>query len=154
MTKTFRVIGSPVAKPRLTKSSHWGKKDENGNFQYYNKSVGYYFDWAALCRRSATGDSTKYITEHSYHHMDAVFIFPIPDKFTQKKHSDALGAPLKTRPDIDNLVKGVMDAILEKDSMISSIRARKRYCRAGEEPGAIIRLSDDQYCDVDFGVDS
>jgi Holliday junction resolvase RusA-like endonuclease len=39
--------------------------------------------------------------------------------------------PVKTRPDIDNYVKGFMDALLIEDGFVWKITAEKRYAFQG-----------------------
>jgi Holliday junction resolvase RusA-like endonuclease len=53
-----------------------------------------------------------------------------------------------TKPDLDNYIKTCSDAmnhyVFEDDSQITSIRALKRYCRAGEPPRIELELSEDK----------
>ena len=42
-----------------------------------------------------------------------------------------IGKPHQQRPDIDNLVKGLMDALLEEDSHIHTVYAKKIWAEKG-----------------------
>lgn len=65
------------------------------------------------------------------------FIFPRPQTYPKRQ-------VLKwTKPDIDNLIKGTMDALTAArwwadDGRVCDLRTVKRYAAAGEAPGAII----------------
>lgn len=144
----FFVPGVPIAKPRLTKSSHWGKTMPDGSFQYYNKSVGMYFEWSSKCRKAATSTDEKMPLDHPYVGITATFIFPIPNHFSDKKRRDCEGRRMETRPDLDNLLKGVMDSIFHKDSIISSATVLKRYAYEGEQVGALICLLTSSESDI------
>ena len=66
--------------------------------------------------------------------LDVEFVFARPRSAGQ----DELKA---TRPDIDNLIKGVADALTEAhwwkdDGQVAELRARKRWAFAMEAPGA------------------
>ena len=66
--------------------------------------------------------------------LDVEFVFARP-------RSVGLDDLKATRPDVDNLVKSVMDALTEAhwwgdDGQVAELRARKRWAMAGEAPGA------------------
>jgi len=48
--------------------------------------------------------------------------------------------PHDVRPDIDNLIKGVLDCVPFDDKIISSVDAKKFYCGSGEEPFIEIQI--------------
>lgn len=76
--------------------------------------------------------------------LDVVFLRAPPASMSKKKRAAALAGELRptTKPDLDNLVKAVKDALngvaYRDDSHIVSIRAAKRY---GETPRAIITIT-------------
>lgn len=54
------------------------------------------------------------------------FYFPVPESANKKERADRLKKMMhRFKPDIDNLVKAVMDAIIDADAKIWSIKAEK-----------------------------
>ncbi len=62
------------------------------------------------------------------------FIMPMPESWSKKKKRNADGKPhrLKTRNDIDNLTKGLLDALFQEDGHIWDIKITKKWGKAGE----------------------
>ncbi len=64
-------------------------------------------------------------------HLDITFIFEIPKSYSNKKQALILNKPHQVRPDLDNLLKYVMDvctgALYTDDKLITSISAAKIY---------------------------
>lgn len=113
MTIELNVV--PRTKPRMTTSDKWKKRP----------CVLSYREYKDLLR-----EELKNFPEFKL--LDAfeiTFIMPIKNK----KNKD--GMPHKQRPDIDNLLKGFLDAILEEDSYIWDVRAIKLF---GDNPKIII----------------
>ena len=67
--------------------------------------------------------------------MKVWFSMPIPKSWSQKKTGNQLGKLHAQRPDLDNLVKSVKDALQGKayhdDSQIADMWAEKRWKRRG-----------------------
>ena len=65
------------------------------------------------------------------------FTFEIPKSYSKKKRSELLYRPKTTKPDLDNLVKAVLDGLqgevgaFDDDSIVCGIVATKEY---GTEP--------------------
>ncbi len=66
------------------------------------------------------------------------FYISIPKSETKKFHREAHLAKHNRKPDLDNLIKSVMDAITEKDQQISDIWAQKRWI---DGPGKIVIIT-------------
>lgn len=64
-------------------------------------------------------------------HLDCVFMIPMPDSWSGKKKDKMNGLPCKVKPDIDNIVKGICDALKANDSDIWSLKAEKRWAFKG-----------------------
>lgn len=64
-------------------------------------------------------------------HLDMEFMLPMPDSWSEKKKQSMVGQPHRQKPDLDNIVKAVFDAMLEDDSVIADFRARKVWGRKG-----------------------
>lgn len=66
------------------------------------------------------------------------FLIPMPDSWSQKKRLEMEGKPHKSKPDIDNLMKGFMDALLyntgKTDEKVWSVSA----CKLWDKKGAIL----------------
>lgn len=62
------------------------------------------------------------------------FYMPIPNN-NNKKYLDRVGKLHKQKPDLDNLVKGLLDANGKEDSHIAWIKngLKKEWCLKGEE---------------------
>lgn len=71
-----------------------------------------------------------------------ITVFERPKRLMRKKDPD--GRILKvTRPDIDNVVKSILDGMREvwsDDSVVCDVRAEKYYAAKDEEPMAIVTV--------------
>ncbi|CAA4740554.1 phage protein [Staphylococcus aureus] len=71
------------------------------------------------------------------------FYFPLLKSWSKKKKSEMVGQYKVTKPDIDNLIKTVLDAcnghVWKDDNQITEITSSKRY---GIEPKIIIRIEE------------
>tara|TARA_Y100001938_G_C8098468_1_gene439843 strand:+ start:563 stop:910 length:348 start_codon:yes stop_codon:yes gene_type:complete len=59
----------------------------------------------------------------------AEFYIPMPKSWSKKKKDKFDGLEHEKRPDIDNLVKGVMDALFKEDSHVHTIYAKKFWSK-------------------------
>jgi Holliday junction resolvase RusA-like endonuclease len=59
----------------------------------------------------------------------------MPHSWSKKKKDLMLGKPHKQRPDIDNLAKAFMDALLPEDSHVFSLTAEKYW---SNEPSIVV----------------
>lgn len=64
-------------------------------------------------------------------HLDVTFIFQVPQSYSPKKQESLLNKPYQGRPDLDNLLKMLMDictgALYTDDKIVTSISAEKIY---------------------------
>lgn len=71
------------------------------------------------------------------------FTFEIPKSYSKKKRSELLYRPKTTKPDLDNLVKAVLDGLqgeaFDDDSIVCGIVATKGY---GTEPKVSIVIEE------------
>lgn len=78
-------------------------------------------------------------------HVTTVFTFKVPKSYSKKKQAELIGMPKTTKPDLDNLVKAVLDALngvaFEDDSRICSISAVKLY---GTEPCVFVKMEGEE----------
>lgn len=104
---------NPVPKPRMTRADKWQKRP-------------------AVVRYHAFADELR--LKYKGELPDAVvlsFFIPMPQSWSQKKREAMLWAPHQQRPDIDNLIKSVLDALCEDDSYIHQIEASKQWGEIG-----------------------
>jgi Holliday junction resolvase RusA-like endonuclease len=60
------------------------------------------------------------------------FVLPMPKSWSDKKRAEMVAKPHRQKPDLDNLLKGVFDALLVDDSKIYLInRAEKIWGTVG-----------------------
>lgn len=89
----------PVAKPRMTQSDKWKKRP----------AVMRYRHFCDLVRVSGVllpnGSSV-------------IFELPMPKSWSKKKRLEMNGKPHQQKPDLDNLLKALADAVHEEDCTI------------------------------------
>ena len=65
--------------------------------------------------------------------VDLMFRLPMPKSWSLVKQQEMVGEPHAQKPDVDNLIKcmldGIGDAYFRDDSMVSSVRGAKVWCR-------------------------
>lgn len=70
--------------------------------------------------------------------LDVAAVRPMPQSWSQKKRERMNGKPTTAKPDLDNIIGAVMDALLPNDdSNIVSVAGHKVW---GEEPAIEIAL--------------
>ena len=61
-----------------------------------------------------------------------VFVLPMPESWSRAKREAMLGKPHCSTPDLDNLVKGLLDAVHANDAHIHTVHAAKIWGGYGE----------------------
>ena len=59
------------------------------------------------------------------------FNIRMSESWTKKKKEQLRGKPHQIKPDIDNLIKGFLDALYEKDEAVWKIKAEKLWSDEG-----------------------
>jgi Holliday junction resolvase RusA-like endonuclease len=103
---------TPVAKPRMTRSDKWKKR----------QCVLVY---RAFC------DELRLKLKHLPVPLVVTFGLPMPESWSQAKRFKMAGQPHMQKPDIDNLVKALLDAMLDDDSHVWKITATKVWSNQG-----------------------
>ena len=98
----------PVAKPRMTQRDKWKKRP----------SVIRYRGFKDACAKHMV-----YLPQP----CRVVFYLPMPKSWPMWKCEELENAPHRQKPDLDNLLKGLMDAVMKDDSGVWSICAEKRW---------------------------
>lgn len=114
----LRVKITPRGKPRMTQRDRWHKRPR----------VTQYWEFKAELQKAT--ERLRFCFHDSGTSID--FEIPMPPSWSKKKRQEMLGRPHQQKPDIDNLLKGVMDALLEDDSTVYHIgHLTKRWGNEG-----------------------
>lgn len=120
MTIRFVIPGEPVAKgrPRMTRTGHAYTPSKTRLYEGYIQDLWKRSRFAEL----PTGQPIRVC-------VDAYF--SVPKSVSKKRRSAMEGAPHIKKPDADNVVKAVLDALnglaFEDDSRICYLKATKQY---------------------------
>lgn len=116
---------NPMAKPRMTIGDRAG----------HRPIVRKYWQWKEDITLLA---AAKNITIEDELYVD--FQIQIPKSWNWKLKAQMLAQPHRQRPDLDNLIKALQDALLNEDSHIYYIDAKKYWAEKG---GILIREKKD-----------
>lgn len=94
---------TPVAKPRMT------QKDK------YNPSKAAQRYWAYKDELVLKARLARFEIGPAFR---AIFLMPMPKSWTKKKRRQMVGQPHQQKPDTDNLLKALKDALLVEDSHV------------------------------------
>jgi Holliday junction resolvase RusA-like endonuclease len=110
--KEYPIV--PVAKPRMTQRDRWK----------HRPVVDAYMSFKDECRAHGVT-----LTTEGQH---ITFIIPMPKSWNAKKRAEMDGKPHQQKPDVDNMLKGVMDAVLAQDCGVWDCRITKRWGEVGK----------------------
>jgi Holliday junction resolvase RusA-like endonuclease len=141
LVAAYFVPGEPVAQPRP-------KATRQGDFIRMIEAPSKHpiHPWKAALRQDSTRAMAGRAPVDFPIYLELLFVMPRPsDLRTTKKL--ALVIPHTKRPDLDNCLKAVEDAmtgiVWRDDSLVSTAWLRKRYVLADEGPGVHIWVSRD-----------
>lgn len=121
----FDVI--PVGAVRMTQSDRWKTNPNHVDpKKRQRKAVKMYFDFKNTLILQA-----NIMNFQLGEYLDAVFFLPMPDSWSEKKKERMNGLPCKVKPDTDNILKGVKDALKKNDSDVWWEKAEKRWAYRG-----------------------
>ena len=109
---------APFAKPRMTQRDRWAKRQVVKDYFAFRDTVKQ--EIKRLLALQNNEDKNK-----SWEELDIGFFIPMPKSWSKKKRKALTGTPHKQRPDLDNYIKGLLDAILEEDCKVWRVSARK-----------------------------
>lgn len=109
--QTYNIV--PVGKPRMTQSDKWKKRP-------------------AVLRYRAFADEVRLKVKDLPIPFHVIFIIPMPKSWSKKKRREMLGEPHRQRPDLDNILKGFLDALFEDDAGVWDGRATKLWGDVGQ----------------------
>ena len=102
----------PVAKPRMTQRDKWQKR----------QCVVRYREFCDRLRAEGL------VLPESY---SVTFWIPMPKSWSNKKKARHSDQPHQQKPDLDNLIKAIQDAVCEDDSYVWNVCARKVWAYRG-----------------------
>lgn len=103
----------PMGKPRMTRKDKWAQRDCVMRYRAFKDKV-------RACGLTALPQPCRLL-----------FTIPMPESWSRKKCAAQDGKPHMEKPDIDNLVKAVLDALYEDDAHVWSVWGEKRWGAAG-----------------------
>lgn len=109
----MRIKVEPMGAPRQVRSDVWRPREVVLRYRAYRDTI----------RAQFSGDVPD--------DLRLRFHMAMPPSWSDKKRERMLGQPHRQKPDIDNLVKGFMDALLEDDSHVWRIFAEKVWSDGG-----------------------
>lgn len=116
----FTVDATPMGAPRMTQRDRWAKRDCVTRYWAFKDAI-----------RKAIGDQLAGVSANDVLSLSWTAYFSPPASWSKKKREEAMGKLHRSKPDRDNLDKGVMDSLFEQDAGIATGVIAKRW---GEPP--------------------
>ena len=110
--KRYKI--TPVPKPRMTQADRWKKRPAVLRYRAFCDEVR-----ALGIELRPTGDRV-------------IFILPMPKSWSKKKRAAMLGQPHQGKPDADNMLKALWDAVHQEDKHIFHADALKFWGEEGQ----------------------
>ena len=110
MRKVYTLDAAPVSKPRMTRRDKWMKRP----------CVVRYRAWADALREAARGREIRnpvFVRIHC--------VIEVPKTWSKQKKKFKVGTAHRNRPDADNILKGIVDALWKEDKGIASMQIKK-----------------------------
>ena len=104
---------TPCAKPRMTQKDKWSRRPATETYWVFKDEV------------------KRLKLDLPESGANIIFMIPMPQSWSKKKKLKMVGTPHKQKPDLDNLIKGLGDAVYQDDSCISDICANKIWAVRG-----------------------
>jgi len=101
------LVIEPKAKPRMTKQDKWMQRPIVVDYRAYANKL------------------LSFGLKSAFNELTIDFYLSMPKSWSKKKKREMEGQPHQQTPDIDNLIKGFMDALLKQDCHVWSVNARK-----------------------------
>lgn len=127
VTELCRIAIDPVAKPRMTQKDKWARRP----------AVVRYRDYCDELRAAVREAGVIVFPESCW----LQFVLPAPTSWSKRKRARMCGEPHRQKPDTDNLVKGVLDAMLDDDSVVWRVLAEKGWGTIGSVTIGEVRMS-------------
>lgn len=112
--KTISIPVTPIGKPRQTQSDRWRQRPAVIRYRYFCDELRAFLPGYELPAE-----------------VRVTFFMPMPPSWSKKKRLAMVGAPHQQRPDIDNAVKSILDALAKEDSHVYLLHAEKYWSYEG-----------------------
>lgn len=109
--KTYAI--TPIPKPRMTVRDKWKQRPPVLRYRAFCDEV--------RLTRISLPDCGWHVT----------FVLPMPASWSKKKKAEMSGKPHQQKPDADNLLKALMDAIYDEDCAVWDVRVTKLWGETG-----------------------
>ena len=103
---------TPCPKPRMTQRDKWKKRP-------------------CVLRYRAFCDEARFKIKTLPERFDATFYIPMPKSWSLSKCIQMVGMPHTVKPDLDNLLKALLDALWENDQELYECHIHKRWADKG-----------------------
>ena len=107
----------PIGKPRMTQRDKWAKRDCVNNYYQYKDIL----TSEALKQKYTLGNN-----------VEILFQLPFPNYWSKKKKKEMVNKPHQIKPDIDNLIKSVLDSLSNNDQTVFKVFAVKSWAEKGK----------------------
>ncbi|MDA7028635.1 RusA family crossover junction endodeoxyribonuclease [Bacillus sp. CLL-7-23] len=128
---TLNIPVTPMGAVRMT-----------GRGKFVNKNAQRYLAYKDFIKWEVKKQMKSEPFESGALHVDITFVIPIPKSWSKKKQQQSISTLHTKKPDIDNLIKGVFDALnkiaWKDDNQVSEVTACKKY---GEKPGIEVQIT-------------
>jgi len=114
---TYELNITPNTKPRMTRSDKWKVRPCVMQYRAFKDQLKLECKKAGLTTLSSV--------------QEIVFYIPMPDSWSKQKKINMCLQPHQQSPDLDNLIKGIWDALLDQDNYIYSVKATKKWASGG-----------------------
>ena len=119
-TYVFQV--PPQTAPRMTRRDRWKKRP----------CVVRYFEYRDQVRAQAVEYGITLPNAFT-----VTFYMAMPKSWSKKKKAVHVGKPCQSKPDLDNVLKGFMDALRTDDASVYAVTASKFW---SEQPGVVLAV--------------
>ena len=100
----------PVPKPRMTRRDKWLQRPTVMRYRSFKDDINLQANVAGYCLPNE---------------FKVTFGMPFPRSFGKVKRDKLVGTPHTQKPDVDNLLKALMDSLKDQDQDVWHVEARK-----------------------------
>jgi Holliday junction resolvase RusA-like endonuclease len=113
---SFTIPGDPIGKPRMTQRDKWRRRPV----------VVAYRAWADVARLAASRVLVK-LAGGAPGVLRAQAFFEMPSSWPRKRQAAMAGQPHRVKPDVDNVAKAILDALIQHDQVVHELHVTKRW---------------------------
>lgn len=134
----FELDGiEPMGAVRMTRNGKFMRASTSSHYKSTQKYLNYKNAIGLMVKSKFKGELLD-----GPLHVDILFKMPIPDSWSKKRKQEAIGRLHVKKPDIDNMVKGLFDAvnglIWVDDNRVAAVSAGKVY---SDKPGISFKIN-------------